>query len=250
MPATVPGFYQTQAGAICAALLRERLQWLWPDLRNQKVLGLGYAAPCLAAWHGRGALCFSAVLPASVGGDGGSLMAMPIHRTVMVDATHLPFQDEAFDRIVVMHALQTEAQAVALLRGAGRVLRDDGRMILIGPTVMAGRLRQHKTPFAHDAAFTPVALKRVLEQAMLHAERRDEALFLPAQWGCSSLRRGRASDIAGKVLAPGLGSVALVEVVKNIYAPRPLPITPWQRVWRRQSRVAAWQAGQHSAAKQ
>lgn len=249
MPATVPDFYQTQAGGYCAALLRERLQWLWPDLNNQKVLGLGYAGPCLGAWRGRGALCVSALLPECMQGAALGGHVTRSERAVMVDAAQLPFQDDAFDRIVIMHAFQSEAQAITLLRGAGRVLRDDGRMILIGPTIFAGRLRQCKTPFAHDAAFAPTTLKRILEQAMLQAERRDEALFFPAQWGANSLRRGRAADIAGKVLAPGLGSVALVEVVKTMYAPRPLPITPWRRIWRRQPLMAELHADHPSQRK-
>ncbi|MFT9206134.1 class I SAM-dependent methyltransferase [Acetobacter orientalis] len=249
MPTTVPDFYQTQAGAYCAALLRERLQWFWPEMKHQKVLGLGYAAPCLGAWQSRGALCFTALLPECVGAVGGTAFGGP-ERAVVAEAAHLPFQDEVFDRIVVMHAFRSEAQAITVLRGAGRVLRDDGRMILIGPSIFAGRLRQCKTPFAHDSAFAPTTFRRVLAQAMLQAERRDEALFLPAQWGGGSVRRGRAGDIAGKVLAPGLGSIALVEVVKNIYAPRPLPITPWRRLWRRQPLMAELHAEHPAKRKQ
>lgn len=234
VPATVVPFYQSHEGEVCAALLRDRLQWFWPDLRQQKVLGIGYTQPYLGAWRGRGALCVSAVL----GRHGSALMTLqqeggrlpPEERTCLVDARHLPFGDEAFDRILLVHALQDEEQAVTLLRAAGRVLRDDGRMVLIVPNWFGGRLRQRGTPFAHETAFTRGSLRRVLAHAMLHVERRDEALFLPAGQGCTSLQRGQASDIAGKVLSPGLGSLRLVEVVKDVYSARPLPVAE-RKVW-------------------
>jgi hypothetical protein len=44
---TAADFYGTARGAVTARLLRERLSLLWPDLRGQSVLGMGYAAPYL-----------------------------------------------------------------------------------------------------------------------------------------------------------------------------------------------------------
>ena len=44
-------FYSTPAGGLTARLLRERLHALWPCLRGQTVLGLGYASPFLRLWR-------------------------------------------------------------------------------------------------------------------------------------------------------------------------------------------------------
>lgn len=233
-PMAVTTFYQSHEGGVCAALLQERLQWFWPDLRQQTVLGVGYTQPYLNTWQEQGADCVSAVLAPHA----SAVMTQqkersgvpPEERTCLVDARHLPFDDDAFDRILLVHALQDEEQAVTLLRAAGRVLRDDGRMVLIVPNRFGGRLRQRATPFAREAAFTRGSLRRVLAHAMLHVERRDEALFLPAAQGCTSLQRGQASDIAGKVLSPGLGSLRLVEVVKDVHSVRPLPVAS-RKAW-------------------
>ncbi|GAN68051.1 methyltransferase [Acetobacter orleanensis NRIC 0473] len=226
IPYPADAFYQTHEGQICAALLRERLQWFWPDLRGQRVLGLGYAAPYLGAWRGRGALCISARTPDHWPDMERGLdrtRAASFERDCVVDPYALPFDEETFDRIVLVHACTEPDQMVPLLRSAGRVLKDDGRVLMIVPSRLAGRIRQRHTPFARDVAFSRSGLRTVLGHAMLLAERRDEALFLPTRQGCASVRRGRRSDIAGKVLSPGLGSVMLVEAVKNVFSGTLLP---------------------------
>ena len=40
-------FYQTPLGAVTRQLLRARIRELWPDVRGQSVLGLGFATPSL-----------------------------------------------------------------------------------------------------------------------------------------------------------------------------------------------------------
>ena len=247
IPPSADAFYQTHEGQTCAALLRERLHWFWPDLRGQRVLGLGYAGPYLAAWRGRGALCISARTPghrpdfsghagfsphsASVSAPEPFREKAP-ERECLVDPYALPFDDGTFDRIVLVHACREADQMVPLLRAAGRVLKDDGRMLLILPSKLGGRFRQKETPFAQDVACSRTSLRTTLGHAMLFPERRDEALFLPARQACASVRRGRRSDIAGKVLSPGLGSLMLVEAVKDLFSGTALPVQarrPWLR---------------------
>ncbi|KFL88272.1 SAM-dependent methyltransferase 2, in cluster with Hydroxyacylglutathione hydrolase [Acetobacter malorum] len=233
IPPSADAFYQTHEGQTCAALLRERLQWFWPDLRGQRVLGLGYAGPYLGAWRGRGALCISARTPdhRPESANAQSLMPFtPFDRECVVDPYALPFDEDAFDRIVLVHACAEEDQMVPLLRAAGRVLKDDGRLLMILPNRLGGRLRQKNTPFAQDVACSRTGLRTLLGHAMLLPERRDEALFLPARQACTSMGRGRRSDIAGKVLSPGLGSLMLVEAVKDVFSATPLHVRS-PRTW-------------------
>ena len=230
IPPSADAFYQTHAGQTCAALLRERLHWFWPDLRGQRVLGLGYAGPYLGAWRGRGALCISARIPEHRPDAQHANRPPGAERECVVDPYALPFDDDTFDRIVLVHVCTEVDQMVPLLRAAGRVMKDDGRMLMILPNALGGRLRQKNTPFAQDVAFSRIGLKTTLGHAMLLPERRDEALFLPALQACTSVRRGRRSDIAGKVLSPGLGSLILVEAVKDVFSATPLPVRA-PRTW-------------------
>ncbi|MBM3540916.1 MAG: methyltransferase type 11, partial [Alphaproteobacteria bacterium] len=45
-------FYATGLGRLARRLLRRRLHTLWPDVRGDRVLGLGYATPFLNAFKG------------------------------------------------------------------------------------------------------------------------------------------------------------------------------------------------------
>ncbi|MGE0652974.1 MAG: methyltransferase type 11, partial [Alphaproteobacteria bacterium] len=40
-------FYATSLGQVAARAVRARLRHMWPDTRGSRMLGLGYAPPCL-----------------------------------------------------------------------------------------------------------------------------------------------------------------------------------------------------------
>ena len=40
-------FYETQLGQMARRMIRRGVRALWPDVRGQRVLGLGYATPYL-----------------------------------------------------------------------------------------------------------------------------------------------------------------------------------------------------------
>ena len=228
-------FYATGTGQRCMSLLHRQVRVFWPDLTaGQKVLGVGYASPCLRAWPGLQMNPVSVVLPHydSVKRGGAGLRDSMVH-TLVGEAGVLPFQSESFDRVVLMHAFQTQRQAVRLLREAAQVLRDDGRMILIFPAALTGRSRLKHTPFARELAFSSYTIKRLLDLACLKAERQEKMFFLPLTWECKNAHINFVSDIAGKMFVPGLGSLCVIEVVKNINASLTLPLPVWQRRWRR-----------------
>ena len=123
-------FYATSRGAVAARLLRERLALLWPDLRGQSVLGIGFAAPYLRLWLDQTARCI-AVTPAQMGATRWPLGAPSLSCTAEEDA--LPFPDLTFDRILLVHGLEAADNARRLLRETWRVLKDDGRLLIVAP---------------------------------------------------------------------------------------------------------------------
>lgn len=239
-------FYGTPSGRVCVSLLGERLRWFWPELANQSVLGLGSggAMPYLHTLGDSSTLRIGACL-----GSVRAEMAFQPARCCVVDPASLPFEEQKFDRIVLVHALQGRENPVTLLRSAARVLKDDGRLLMVVPSRLGGRARLRRTPFARDAAFTRSKLRQVLAGAMLRAEQWDEAVFLPASQACRTLRRGRRMDIAGKVLCPGGGSLILVEAVPDIYSALSLPVQHKKGWFARMRLPAAGMAGAPRAGK-
>lgn len=59
-------FYQTPLGKVTRQLLRTRIRDMWPDVRGQSVLGLGFATPFLQAFRGEAERVL-AIMPAGQG---------------------------------------------------------------------------------------------------------------------------------------------------------------------------------------
>ncbi len=213
-------FYGTPSGKVCVSLLGERMRWFWPELKNQSVLGLGGATPYLHTVGDGSTLRIGAYLGTTRRAD----MAFQHGQCCVVDPASLPFEEQRFDRILLVHALQGRENPVTLLRSAARALKDDGRLLMVVPSRLGGRARLRRTPFARDASFTRPKLRQLLAAAMLRAEQWDEAVFMPASHACRTLRQGRRMDIAGKVLCPGGGSLILVEAVPDVYSALPLSV--------------------------
>ncbi len=213
------GFYDTPLGGVARRLLRARLEEIWPDLSRMDVLGLGYAQPYLDLWRDRAACCIPAVPVSSgraVARTGGATMP-----ECAVDEEALPFPDLSFDRILVVHGLEGAENARRSLREVWRVLKDDGRVLLVVPNRRGLWAHAESTPFGHGRPYSPGQLGRALAAGLFCEERRVEALFTPP------IRRGlpqRTVDIlerAGRRMAPGVAGVIMVEASKNLFAAVP-----------------------------
>ncbi len=139
-------FYGTGRGAVTARLLRQRLASLWPDLTGQAVLGLGYAQPYLRLWREQADRCI-AVTPAQMGAARWPAGVANLSCTAEEDA--LPFPDLMFDRILLVHGLEAADNARRLLRELWRVLKDDGRLLIVAPNRSGLWAYFESTPFGH-----------------------------------------------------------------------------------------------------
>ena len=139
-------FYATPRGAVAARLLRERLALLWPDLHGQSVLGIGFTAPYLRLWREDAARCI-ALTPAQMGATRWPAGAPSLSCTAEEDA--LPFPDLMFDRVLLVHGLEAAESARRLLRETWRVLKDDGRLLVVAPNRSGMWAYWESTPFGH-----------------------------------------------------------------------------------------------------
>ncbi|MGH7042366.1 MAG: class I SAM-dependent methyltransferase, partial [Acetobacteraceae bacterium] len=208
-------FYATARGAVAARLLRERLVDFWPDLAGQSVLGLGYPLPYLRLWRETAARCVAAI-PAQTGAARWPAGAPNLTCTAEEDA--LPFSDLLFDRILLVHGLETAENARRLLRELWRVLKDDGRLLIIAPNRSGPWAYLESTPFGHGQPYSSGQLGRLLAGALFRVERRDTALYLPPSRRRVILRGAPLWERAGRRVAAGLAGVTIAEAVKDVYA--------------------------------
>lgn len=212
-------FYMTARGVVAARLLRERLSLLWPHLAQQSILGLGYAAPYMRAWRDGAARCIVAT-PAQVG-----LSRWPAgsaNLSCTIDEETLPFADLSFDRILIVHGLEGAENARRMLREVWRVLKDDGRVLVVTPNRVGLWAQVENTPFGQGQPYSPGQIGRLLAASLFRVERRDTALYMPPVSLRIVLRSARAFETAGRRVAPHLAGVTITEAVKDVYAAIPL----------------------------
>lgn len=220
-------FYTTARGAVAARLVRERLALLWPDLRGQSVLGIGFAAPYLRTWREDAARCIAAT-PAQVGVTRWPAGSPNLSCTIEEDA--LPFPDLCFDRVLLVHGLEAAENARRMLREVWRVLKDDGRLLVVAPNRVGMWAHVESTPFGHGQPYSPGQIGRLLAACLFRIEQRDTALYLPPVRLRLVLRGARLWEGSGRRVAPRLAGVTLTEAVKDVYAALPVQTAKRRRL--------------------
>jgi len=208
-------FYATPVGLVTARVLRDHLRRLWPARRGEAVLGLGYASPFLRLWRpkpGEPGRCVALVTP-----------ELPRWRwprsaassTAVAEGDALPFPDLMFDRILLVHGLEHAENARRMLREAWRVLKDDGRLVVVVPNRLGLWAHLERTPFGHGQPYSARQLEALLRRQMFAIQRRDQALFVPPFRTRVLLRGAGAWERLGGRICPGLAGVTLMEAGKD-----------------------------------
>ncbi len=218
----VPRFYGSERGAVVRQVLRAHLATVWPDLRRQHVVGLGFVAPYLGLWRDDAASCIEARL------DGPDLERSGAHAVFSGDT--LPLADLSVDRILLVHGLELATDAPRLLRECWRVLRDDGRLLVMVPNRIGLWAHAERTPFGQGQPYTTGQVVNLLRTAMFALERSEHALFVPPVRLRPVLRGAAWAERLGRRWAPGIGGVIVAEAVKDVYAAAPLHAAPRRRI--------------------
>lgn len=212
-------FYASPHGRLVVSTLRARLRELWPIEPGARTLGLGYALPYLRIWRTDPRDRTVACLPAQMGPA-----RWPRHRpnlACVAEEDRLPFPDLYFDRVLMVHALEHADQTRRMLREAWRVLKDDGRLMVVVPNRTGWWAYAERTPFGHGRPFSADQLARVLATTLFRELRRDGALYLPPFAWRPLLRTAGAWERLGRRLGPRLAGVVIMEAAKDMYAAIP-----------------------------
>lgn len=205
-------FYGEPAGALARRLLARRLDDAWGEAVNCDVLGLGYATPWLDAFVG--ARRIVAAMPSGQGVEQWPTAGR--NRTVLVQDRRLPFAAGAFDRILLVHALEEADDAHALMLEAVRALSPAGRIILIAAARGGLWARSEGTPFGHGRPFTRGQLERLVREAGLEPTAWSQTLYVPPWIPLLPLADG--FEQIGKRVMPGAAGVILLEATRQAYA--------------------------------
>ncbi|GAB4184360.1 MAG: methyltransferase domain-containing protein [Thalassobaculales bacterium] len=220
-------FYGTAVGKMARRMIRRRLRQMWPDLRGQAVLGLGYATPFLSLFRDE-AERVVAFMPAPQGvlhwPQGGANL------TALVEETDLPLPDLSVDRILLVHALESTEQLRPLLRECWRVLNGAGRLLVVVPNRRGLWARFDATPFGQGHPYSGGQLARLLRDTLFTPGDLARALFVPPLPSRFLLRSAPVLERLGERWFASFGGVLLLEAQKQIYAARTTRVQVRRRI--------------------
>ena len=122
-----------------------------------------------------------------------------------------------------MHGLEAAEQDRRLLREIWRVLKDDGRLLVVAPNRRGMWAYVESTPFGQGQPYSVGQLDQLLTASLFRVERRDGALFLPPVRYSAALRSARLIENGARRLLPsGMAGLTITEAVKDMYAALPV----------------------------
>lgn len=213
------GFYASSLGAVARRMIRRQIREIWPDVTGDCVLGIGYPPPYLSLFRAE-AERVAAVMPARQGvlrwpSEEGSL-------TLLADETELPFPDMSFDKVMIVHALENSARYRRLMREAWRVLKGNGKLMVIVPNRRGVWARTDNTPFGIGLPYSRGQLSRLLRDTMYMPLDSHGALFVPPFTSRMWLSTAPAFEKMGRRLFSTFAGVIITEASKQIYAGTPV----------------------------
>jgi SAM-dependent methyltransferase len=209
-------FYQTPLGQMARRLIRRRVREFWPDVRGQRVLGIGYATPFLRQFRDE-AEHVAALMPATQGvvfwpPEGPGLVTL-------AEEDDLPFADLTFDRVLVVHGFEGAERRRPMMRELWRVLAAGGRLLVVAPNRSGVWARTERTPFGWGSPYSMTQLETMLRDHLFVPERSTRALYLPPTQSRMLVRAAGAWENVGRRWFPTFAGVNLVEASKQLYAP-------------------------------
>ena len=211
-------FYESRRGQVARRMIRRRIRALWPDVRDQSLLGLGYATPYLDLFRAE-AQRVIAMMPASQG-----VMPWPRNerrRVALADEAELPLPEESIDRVILVHAVECSEQLRSMLREIWRVMAGGGRLLVVAPNRRGIWARLERTPFGQGHPFSPPQLSRLLHESMFSPLQTASALYIPPSTSRMMLRFAGAWEGLGERWGLPLAGVVIVEAGKQVYAAHP-----------------------------
>lgn len=212
-------YYGERLGRAVQKSVRDQLLRMWPvdTLRNQVMVGFGFAAPMMRPYLPKAARV-TALMPGAQG-----VMhwppGMPNH-SVLCDEGRWPVETGSVDRLVLLHGLDASDHPTAVLEECYRTLDEGGRAMFIVPNRVSMWARREGTPFSFSRPYSPSQLEKRLRWHGFIPRHSVTALYHPPSDRPIWRKLGPTIERIGRAIPTWRGGgVLMVEVEKQV--PRP-----------------------------
>lgn len=212
-------YYRSALGRAAQRAVREQLTQWWPvsESKGQTLAGFGFSVPLLRPFLSD-ARRLIGLMPAPQG-----VMPWPAGQpniSVLCDEALWPLDTGVVDKLVVMHGLETADNAAAVLEEAYRVLGPGGQAVFVLPNRSGMWSRSDNTPFGYGRPYSASQVEGQLRDHGFRVERHTTVLHQPPSGARFWLKTGPLWERLGRALPVLVGGVLMVEVVKQVPAPK------------------------------
>jgi SAM-dependent methyltransferase len=209
-------FYLSSLGLTVRRVLRARLNQIWPSIKGENLLALGFGTPLLRPFYHEANAIF-AMMPAAQGvaywpREGPNVSSL-------VDFENLPLADESIDRVLLLHAFEGVSDVHKLLREIWRVLKGSGRMLIVAPNRHGLWAHSDKTPFGHGEPYSGSQIRKTLHDQGFLINKTWRALYFPPTSSRLLLSMADFAEKYGEFVFPSFGGLLMAEASKQLYLP-------------------------------
>ena len=209
------GFYNSTIGEVVRLILRRKIRDYWKDTKGYRVVGIGYTQPYLDLFLNEADNCI-AINPAGMGSFLWPENAP--NRSVLAEETELPIETNSVDRVLLVHSLEYAEMPKANMQEIFRILKSNGRLIVLTPNRRGLWSRAEWSPFGHGTPYSSEQIKLLLRENLFVYERSQTALFtFPLRWNIIQKSFEYFEAILPYILS-SIGGVHIIEASKQVYS--------------------------------
>jgi len=207
-------FYASPLGQVARRLIAQRVRSRWNDVRGLSIAGVGYPIPYLRAMKAE-AERVVVLMPRPQ----GCIFWPAEHRNVaaMFEEPDLPLPDNSMDCLLAIHCVEMANHSEQLLREFWRVLRPEGRLLMVLPNRTGLWARADYTPVGAGRPYSQGQTVRMLEHAMFSVQASLPCLFVPPVGWRALLHSAPAWERVGRRVWPALSGVLVIEARKELH---------------------------------
>lgn len=220
---TLKQFYSSYQGRMARRMIGQKLRHNWRNVRGLSVAGFGYAIPYLRPYIVE-ADVVTALLPEKIGVD--HWPEEDDNLTCLCEEKAWPIETHSIDRLLVVHALHSQENLDIVLKESFRVLKGEGRLMLVVPNRSGIWAWFDHTPFGQGTPWSMRQIKRQLRQHMFIPKQEERALFVPPVDKKIVLSTAFVWERLGSALFDIFGGVNIIEAQKQIYSVLPRGTAP------------------------
>ncbi len=213
-------FYNSPMGGVVKHVVRKKVRSYWSNVDRLRLVGIGYCQPYLDLFTTEADRCIC-INPAEQGSYPWPANAQNL--TALAEETELPIETNSVDRVLLVHSLEFAELPKSNLQEIFRILKSNGRLIVLVPNRRGLWSRAEWSPFGHGTPYSGEQLRFLLRDNLFVYEQSCTVLHVPPfRWNMIQ-RSFEYFEAAMPHLLPRVGGLHMVEVSKQVYSATPMP---------------------------